>query len=417
MRNIYMLLLVCISLKVEAQTSTFSYVDSLLESGRYKQALTKLKQVDTLHYIVNYKIGNIYVSIDDYVNASLYYKKSLLYKDSKRVQKALAIAYNKTKQYKKAIQIYEQLSKLDSEDLLIQYRLGKLYFITNNLANASKVFSELTKRDPENPNYYYQLGLIAARKHDGNGMLDNFLRAYKSDTTHIKSIYQLAKTFGLIRKRDSSRLFTDRGLQLDSLHINLNKLKINSFFREKEYQKAISRLHLLDSILPNDLYVKKMLARSYYNIDSLDLAQKNFEIARNLDKEDFKILTYLGHIFKSKKEYQKAYFSYFRATLLGKKERSEEYYSMGVLQLEMKLPKRAILSFDKALKENRYKYKALYQKALTADSYYRDKKIAYKLYDEYILSFEEKDKDITTFVKKRMKEIKEMLFMKGKKVE
>ena len=31
-------------------------------------------------------------------------------------------------------------------------------------------------------------------------MLDNFLRAYKSDQTHIKSVYQLAKTFALLRK-------------------------------------------------------------------------------------------------------------------------------------------------------------------------------------------------------------------------
>ena len=68
-----------------------------------------------------------------------------------------------------------------------------------------------------------------------------------------------------------SRTFTDIGLRLDSLHINLNRLKINELFRNKKYNKAIVRLKKLDSILPNNLYNKKMLGRSYFNIDSLAL--------------------------------------------------------------------------------------------------------------------------------------------------
>jgi tetratricopeptide (TPR) repeat protein len=417
MKKIYMLFLVCISLKVGAQTSTFSYADSLIEKGRYQLALDKLKKIDTLQEVANYKIGNIYAAIDDYKNAGVYYKKSLLFKKSKRVKKALAKSYHKTKQYKKAIQVYEQLLDEEKSNLLIQYQLGKLYFTTNALNKAVVTFQELSKKDSKNPNYHYQLGLISARKRDGNGMFNNFLRAYESDKTHIKSIYQLAKTFAQLRKRDSSRLFTDVGLQLDSLHINLNKLKINEHFRNKKYRLAIQRLKMLDTILPNDLYVKKMLGRSYFNIDSLDLAKINFEYAIKLDKEDFKNDLYLGHIYKEKKEYRNAMLSYYRATIKGKKDRAEEYYSLGMLHLEMKKPKRAIAMFDRALKENRNKYKAMYQKALTSDSYYSDKKIAYKLYDNYILLYEEKDKDLTAFVINRMKEIKKNLFLKGEKVE
>ena len=160
-----------------------------------------------------------------------------------------------------------------------------------------------------------------------------------------------------------------------------------------------------------------MLGRSYFNIDSLKLAEKNFKIARKLDKEDFKIDLYLGHIYKLKKDYKKSLFSYYIATSKGKKERSEEYYSLGMLHLETKKSKIAIKMFDLALKENRNKYRALYQKALTSDSYYSDKKIAYHLYDEFVLRFEEKDKELTDFVKNRMKEIKKDLFLKGEKVE
>jgi len=405
------------SIKVGAQTSTFSHADRLLEKGRYQLALANLKSIDTLQGISNYKIGSIYVAIDDFKNAIVYYKKSLVFKESYTVQLALAKGYYRVKKYKKAIRIYQVLLEKDTENLIIQFQLGKLYMATNALREATKTFRLLSLKDPENPNYHYQLGLIAARKSDGNGMLDNFLRAYKTDPTHVKSVYQLAKTFALFKKRDSSRLFTDTGLLLDSLHINLNKLKINEFFRNKKYQKAIVKLNMLDALSPHDLYVKKMLGRSYFNIDSLDLAMINFKKAKILDTEDFKIWTYLGHIYKAKKEYRNAFYHYMRATSVGEKERSEEYYSLGMYHLERKQSKMAIAMFKKALRENGKKYKIKYQLALTSDSFYKDKRIAYALYDDFLMRFEEKDKDLTSFVKNRMKEIKTSAFMKGEKVE
>jgi len=405
------------SLKVGAQTSTFSHADSLLEKGRYRLALANLKTVDTLQDVSNYKIGSIYVAIDDFKNAIIYYKKSLGFKESYVVQLALAKGYYRVKKYNKAIRIYEALLKGDTKNLIIQFQLGKLYMATNALRKASLTFKMLSKKDPQNPNYHYQLGLIAARKADGNGMLDNFLRAYKSDHTHLKSVYQLAKTFALFKKRDSSRLFTDKGLLLDSLHINLNKLKINELFRNKKYQKAIVKLKMLDALSSNDLYTKKMLGRSYFNIDSLDLAKTNFKKAKMLDTEDFKIWTYLGHIYKANKDYRNAFYHYMSAISVGKKERSEEYYSLGMFYLEKKEYISAIGMFKRALRENGKKYRIKYQLALTSDSFYKDKKIAYNLYDDYLMRFEEKDKDITSFVKNRMKEIKTNAFMKGEKVE
>ncbi len=417
MKKVYILFLVCMSIKVGAQTSTFSYVDSLLEKGRYRLALAQLKTIDTLQDIANYKIGTIYGSIDDFKNAVYYYEKSLMFKESFKVQLQLAKAYQKVKKYKNAIQIYETILEKDSENLIITYQLGKLYFAVNDLKNATKIFTLLSEKDENNPNYHYQLGLISARKSDGNGMLDNFLKAYKSDSTHLKSVYQLAKTFSLLRKRDSSKLFIDKGLLLDSMHINLNKLKINELFRDEKYNESIKRLKVLDSIIPDDLYNKKMLGRSYFNIDSLDLARTNFKAARTLDNEDFKILTYLGHIYKAKKEYGNAIFSYKRATTIGKKSRHEEYYSLAMLYLEMKKPKLAIEMFKTAIKEDNRHNKVLYQLALTSDSYYKDKKIAYSYYEEYIFRFKEKDKDFTAFVKKRMKEIKKELFFKVEKTE
>ena len=413
MKKILILILVCMSIKVGAQTSTFSRVDSLLEQGRYRLVLKQLKSFDTLQDVANYKIGNVYASIDNHKKAIEFYKKSLEINKNFKVEFLLGKSYQAIRKDKKAIDVYQKLLDENPNNLLLGYRLGKLYLKNNQTKAAKNIFEKLIALDTENPNYDYQLGLISARKADGNGMLDNFLNAYKKDSLHVKSIYQLARTFSLIRKRDSSKLFTDKGLRLDSLHINLNKLKINALFRDKKYAKAIEKLKILDALTPNDLYNKKMLGRSYFNIDSLDLAKENFEAAKKLDKEDFKILTYLGHIYKAKKDYRNAMIHYLRATRVGSKERSEEYYSLAMLYLERKQFTTAIGMLKTAFKENQRRHKILYQLALTSDSFYKDKKIAYNLYDDYFMRFEGKDKDITAFVKKRLKEIKKELFLKG----
>lgn len=417
MKKVYVLILVCMSIKVGAQTSTFSRTDSLLERGRYRLALSDLKAMDTLQDISNYKIGSIYASIDNHKKAIEFYEKSIVLKDTYKAKLMLGKSYYKLKNYIKAIEIYQKLIDEDPNNLLLSYQLGKLFLIKNNLDASERIFKNLATLDPENPEYNYQLGVVSSIRKDGNGMLINFLTAYQKDSTHIKSVFQLAKTYTLLKVKDSAKLFINKGLQLDSLHINLNRLKINELFRVKNYKEAIGLLHKIDTIEPNELYTQKMLGRSYFNIEQYDNAEKSFNKAKILDNEDFKIYKHLGHIEKVRKNYRKAMLNYFRATTVGKKPRNEEYYSLGLLYLEMKQLKLAIEMFKKSIKESNRFYKVLYQLAISSDSYYKDKKISYEHYKNYLNMFEHTDKEITAFVKNRVKEIKKELFLKGENVE
>lgn len=402
--------------KVEAQTSTFKLIDSLSTKGQYKQALNLLDEIKPETFNSIKKSGDIYYSIDSYKKAIQYYKKALLIKQNYNTQLQLASSYRKIKQYTSAIEIYENIIDNDQDNLFVTYQLGKLYSITNQLKKALLVFNSLLKKDETNANYWFQLATIYGRLGNGNKMIDSYLKSYKKDTTHLKSIYQLASIYKKIRKKDSSNLFVEKGLILDKNHINLNKLKINNLYLKKEYNKAISLLKHLDTINPNQMYVQKMLGKSYFYIKEYDVAKKHLQRAKNIDRKDFKTYTYLGHVNRALKNYPRAQTNYFLATTIGKKKRNVEYYSLGLLFLERKKPKIAIRMFKNALDENSSDYKSKYQLAITSDAIYKDKKIAYKLYDDYIDRFDSKDKEKTAFVKSRLKEITKKLFLKGEKV-
>jgi tetratricopeptide (TPR) repeat protein len=412
MKKKIVFVLLFVIVRVEAQTSTFAVSDSLFAKGRYKLALKELDKSPP-SFLSNYKTAVIYESIDNYKKAAYFLEKALTFKDDEKAKLKLAKNYRALKLSQKAIPIYEEILDKDSLNLVLQYQLGKLYIINRKPVKAEKTFDYLISQDSLNANYSYHLGLSYALQGKSDPMINSFIATYTKDTTHLKSITRLAKSFNKLKDVDSTQLFVAKGLALNRNHIDLNRLKINQLFRDKKYKETIPLLLNLDTIDRKDTYSTAMLGKIYFKLDSLDQAKKYFTKLSFKDRDDFKANTYLGHIAMLKKDYQGAMINYMMATFKGKKKRDEEYLGLGTMYLATNKPKQAINAFEEAFNENRRNYKALYQLAKLSDDYYKDKKIAYKHYVKYIETFYEKDLVIDAFVKRRIKDIKKEYFVKG----
>ena len=417
MKKKILVLLLFVIIKVEAQTSTFSAIDSLFEKGRYQLALKELERIEAPSFLSNYKTALIYESIDNYKKTAEFLEKALIFREDYKAQLKLAKAYQRIKKTGKSIKIYEKLVEQDSLNLVLKYQLGKLYLLSRKSKKSIQTFKNLVLKDNKNAHYSYQLGLSYALKNDRDRMINSFLDTYRKDSTHLKAIVHLASSFNKLHEKDSTKLFVEKGLLLNENHINLNKIKINQLYRDKKYNETIPLLLNLDTIVRNDTYPTSMLGRSYYNLDSLKLAKKYFRKLWNLDKENYKSFTYRGHIAMKEKNYMSAKMNYRMATFIAKEKRDEEYYGLASVFYELKQPKDAILNFEKAWKENYNNYKALYQLAKLSDDYYKDKKIGYKYYIKYLDRFQGRDEVITQFVKKRVKEIKKEYFLKGENLK
>ena len=411
-KKILLLLLLFAIVKVEAQTSTFTVVDSLFAKGRYKLALKELDK-NNPSFLSNYKKAIIYESIDDYKKTAEFLEKALIFKNDDKANLRLAKTYQRLKKYKSAVSIYEEIVARDSLNLILKYRLGKLYLITRSGDGAISTFNNLIEKDDTNANYSYQLALAYALKNNKDQMMNSFLDAYVKDTNHLKAIVRLALNYRKLNDSDSTDLFVNKGLALDNNHINLNKIKINNMYLDKNYGEAVPLLLHLDTIDRRDTYSKSMLAKVYYNMDSLEKAKLYFKKLTIIDKKDFKPHTYLGHIAMKEKDYNAAMMSYMMATFIGKEKRDEEYFGLATMYYETKKPKAAINAFQKAVRENGSNHKALFQLAKLSDDYYKDKKIGYELYIKYIERFYNSDEGMSNFVKGRIKEIKKEHFLRG----
>ena len=402
--------------KVEAQTSTFAVSDSLFAKGRYKLALADLDKKET-SFLSNYKKAIIYEAVDNYKKAAHFLEKAITFKDDEKAKLKLAKNYRALKQSKKAIPIYEEILTKDSLNLVLKYQLGKIYIINRKPKEAIEIFQYLIKNDKENANYSYHLGLSYALNGQRDPMINSFIDTYVKDSTHIRAIARLAKSFHKLKDKDSTQLFVDKGLALNKNHIDLNKLKINQLYRDKQFKETVPLLLNLDTIDKKETYSMSMLGRVYYNLDSLEKAKKYLKKLSFVDKEDFKSNTYLGHIALKQEDYRAARFNYMMSTFRGKKKRDEEFFGLAtVYLLTDKLPQ-AINAYKEAFSENPSNYKALYQVAKLSDDYYKDKKIAYKNYIRYIERFYEKDEVINAFVRRRIKEIKKDYFIRGESLK
>ncbi|OSY87487.1 hypothetical protein WH52_11520 [Tenacibaculum holothuriorum] len=415
-KKIILVVSILLFVKVEAQTSTFTSIDSLVFRGRYKQALGLLKsQPESFHNL--YKTARIYDALDNYKKAAKNYAKAITYKQDYATKLKLATIYKKQGANKKAIDLYESIINNDVDNLLVKYQLGKLYLKTHQLKKAKTIFKELIKSDSQNANYSYQLGNVYALFKKRNLKINSYLDAYKKDKEHLKSIHQLAKSFTKLRDKDSARIFINRGLEVSPNHFELNKLKVNRLYLDKKYSKAIQRLKKLDTLKPKEFYVQKMLGRSFFQLKKLDSAKKYFNKAFKLDKSDHKSLEYLGDIAVEKKNYREAEYRYLWSIYTGREPRDKGFYGMGRVNLETGKKKLAIRFFKDAIEENGKNYRALYQLATTSDDYYQDKKIAFKHYQKYLEKFEKKDSILTDHVKTRIKDIKKLYFLKGEVLE
>jgi len=417
MKKTLLLLLFIFSLKLNAQNTEFQIADSLMLKGRYTLALQLLKNTKPTDAATNLKIGTIYYTIENYNKAIDYLKKSLDTKHTQETNLLLAKCYQKTKSYNNAISIYEEITTEQTNNLLAHYQLAKLYTKVKKFQKAIEIFKTLALKDKKNANYSYQLALTYAKTNKRNAMIDSFLDCYEKDSTHINAIYQLTNCYTSLKDQDSTALFLEKGLKLAPNHINLNKLKINQLYRQKKYALAIPFLNKIDSFEPKDHFTNSMLGKCHYRLEEFELARDKFKLAARIDHEDFKSYTYLGHVSMALKEYKQARFDYTWATSRGKKKRDEAYYGLGTVYLETNKKSEAIAMFKLAIKENRKNYKALYQLALTEDSFYKDKKIAYAHYKSFIEKFRDKDKNLANYSKRRISEIKKEYFMKNEPLE
>ncbi|HEY9168274.1 MAG TPA: tetratricopeptide repeat protein [Lutibacter sp.] len=400
-------------LKTEAQSSVFTVVDSLLVKGNYQEALTLLENTVPKTFSIFERSASIYQSIGSDTKALACLNKALEFGTNESIKVKLAQMFVSAGFTSKAVEAYETLIEKDTSNLLVANSLGKLYLSLNQAEKAEKLFRYLVKMDTVNPNYPYQLAESLEKQNKQVEMGQRYLDAYNLDTLHIKSIFGLANFFKALKFKDSTSLFIDKGLKIDSNNINFNQLKANELYYLKDFNGALNYLKKLDSLNYRSVQTYEMFGMCYYNLKDFELAETYFRNAIKLDPDDSQILYRLASLYYDKKDNKTASLYLRRSILSAKPDIDKQYYLLGIISKEENNLKRAIDNFEKSYENNYKNHKALFELAVTSEVYFKDKKIALKHYQNYLDKFISHDKIMAAYAEGRIKEIKKQYFIEG----
>lgn len=418
MKKIITLLLFTIAvLKTEAQSSVFTMVDELLLKGDYQLAIQLLDKQEPKTIEILDKTATIYQTVGNYTEAIKNYSEALKLEDNDRIKVKLGNAYNSAGLSNKAVETFEGIIQNDSTNLLVINSLGKLYLGKNKSVKAEKIYTFLKTQDSLNPEYPYKLAQSLEKQRKYFRMCDSYLDAYSIDSLHLKSIYGLAKFFKELREKDSTMLFIDKGLNIDSINVNFLQLKANELYFSKEFKNAIVYLKKLDSLQFKSLNTLEMFGMCYSNLKELDSAEIYFKKALKIEQNDPKILYRLASLYYDKENFKLAKIYLTRSIHSGKGDLDKQYYLSGIIAFEEKELKLALDNFEKAFKNNSKNYKALFELAMASDIYYKDQKIALKYFEIFIKRYKNKDKVMTLYANERIKEIKKAFFIEGEIIE
>lgn len=387
-------------------------MDSLLLYGKHNELLQLLKE-QPQNGQTFYQLGIAHQDKADFYNALMNYEQAARLENSFKNQFKVIKMNMRLQRYRKAEELLTSLEQQYSNNEAIQLERAKLYRRQNKFTKAIEIYSQLVKQYPNNLDYTYGLGTAYMAKRDFSTAIDHLLLVYEKDSTHFNTSYRLAQAFQELRIADSTYVFVEKGKQFRPDHKNLNRIYIKQLHRDKAYKEAITVLKQQDELYPNEFFNQKMLAVCYYNLSDYQKAKRHFSKALDLDPDDHKSYTYLGHIDLKEGSYKRAYAHYFQALKTNRISRGKEYYGLGMTSIALDNFKDAQMFLERAYAENRRDPLVVFELAKILDHNTMGGKAAYLYFKEYVQLYPQYNPQNTDYASNRIMEIKEAYFLKG----
>lgn len=320
----------------------------------------------------------------------------------------IARAYIAIGNYGKAILYYEKAHKANEENLLIKYEYAKLLAKTKKYKEANQLFNNLIALDSVNPNYYYELGIVLEKQKDTTA-LQKFLKTYALDATHQKAIFKIAKHHLIKRNFVEAHGFIDSGLESYKDNVELISLKAQVYYYQEFYTHAVVWFNKLLDLGEKSEFIYEKLSISYAQNSDYEDAIYHRKQALKYNPNDANAIYVIGIYYESLSNYEKAEAYISKALELQDKSLSDEYQKLATILNRQKKYEKAIKAFQKSLKEDPSNMMSEFGLLRTKDEFYADLDAKIKMYERYI----EKNKKspFVKYAESRLKELKEEKFL------
>lgn len=371
MNRLFIVILLMLIAKVEAQSSALTLADSLYSIGNYSNAINEYS-----------KVGGLSAALQ------------------------IARSYNAVGNYEKAITQYQYVVEEDVENQLAQFELGKLLLKVNRFEDAKSVFTNLSNLNTTNPEFLFYLGEVNRHLNATDASLKQYKKAIKLDSTHLRSLFQLAKHYTIKQERDNALTYILKGLRYYENDVSLINLHALVLFNDYQYENAIPWFEKVLELGENKDYVYEKLAFSYNRNWEFSKAKKAYHILIKRDDTNSQTYFDLASVYQKESKLDSAKIYINKAMEVQKPIFANGYNRLAEIAREQKDIKSAFELYEKAHHEDRANVRIYYNLVTTYDQFGADlqKKLAY--YQIFLKRYPNEHPYYYEMVRKRISELK-----------
>lgn len=372
MKLFFILILLLLQIKAEAQTSALGVADSLYTLGNYSKAINEYS-----------KVGGLSAALQ------------------------IARSYNAVGNYEKAITQYQYVVEEDVKNQLAQFELGKLLLKVNRFKEAKSVFTNLSNLNMTNPEFQFYLGEVNRHLDVTDESLKQYEKAINLDSTHLRSLFQLAKHYTIKQERDNALKYILQGLRYYENDVSLINLHALVLFNDYQYEKAIPLFEKVLELGEDKDYVYDKLAFSYNRNWEFSKAKKAYHILIKRDDTNSQTYFDLASVYQKENKLDSAKIFIKKAMAVQKPVFANGYSQLAYIAREQKDFKTAFKFFKMTHQEDTSDARTYYNIATTYDQFGTDlqKKLVY--YQNFLNDYPNKHPYYYETAKKRISELKE----------
>jgi tetratricopeptide (TPR) repeat protein len=207
----------------------------------------------------------------------------------------LGIVYTDERDYRNALEAFQQALKLDGSSTRALNNLGNLYVAENKLDLAEKEFRKVLRLEPGNRDGNYNLGLLLMATGSPVSAISHFQRVHPQDTATRSNLTRAYLRAGR----------TVEGLQLASALSRENKDDVQLHFTlgvllasEKQYRAAQLELEKANALQPETLEILYNLGQAYLRTGEHAKAELVLNRALKLKSDSPETLYLLAQVYQ-----------------------------------------------------------------------------------------------------------------------
>lgn len=330
---------------------------------------------------------------------------------TEQVYLKLARAFLAKGNLKEAGTNYEIVLEKNPERILTKIDHAKLLMKTGEFNKADSIFGQLAKVYPKNAGFQYQLGLIKELQQDSSASV-YFKNTIQLEPMHQDALFKLAKVELQHREYGMATNYSLMGLSENPGNVSLRSILAQSYYNQKFYDKAIPEFEKIIELGQGNEFVHSRLGFSYYQISDFITAIHHYKKALNFEDRNSDTHYNLGKLYANTGDLEKSEMHLLMAVLIKKQPVDAEFLSLGLNYKLQKDHKKALAYFNKSLEENPDSERALYERAIAADNYFKDLGTRINYYVVYLNKFEaEGNEGLIYLAKTRLKDLRKQQHM------